>query len=395
MYLPADAKPRILAHARQLGFDLVGIASPQPFGREERVFKERRDRGYLERWHYDDRTIEAACRPERALPGVRSIICTATSYYADATPHDPNAPGLRGAISSYAWGLDYHKVIGRWLTSLAQFIESEFPGARCLKCADTGPMVDRAAAVRAGIGWFGKNGNVLTKQFGSYVFLAELLTTLDLEPDRPLQTNCGQCVACIARCPTDAIGPDGAVDSRRCLSDITQMKGPIPREYRPALGNRLWGCDDCQTACPVNQRNAAATHAEFAPSAGTGIAMDLPSVLLMSRAQFRAWFGSSAMAWRGKAVLQRNAAVALGNSQDVRAVPALAQALRDRKPVVRGHAAWALGQLGGGDAERALLELLDAEPDAWVRDEAEHALARMHGQASAAAMSQATASPSA
>jgi len=370
----SHTKSRIVARAKELGFDLVGIASAQPFIKEERIFKDRRDRKYLERWHYDDRTIETHCRPSLSLRDARSIVCTATSYYSDVTPHDPQASGLKGAISNYAWGQDYHKVIGRRLKELADFIACEFPGALCLPCVDTGPLMDRAAAVRAGIGWFGKSGNVLTKEFGSYVFLAELITTLDLEPDEPLQTNCGQCVECIVDCPTGAIGPNGEIDARRCISDLTQARGPIPHEYRKIIGNRLWGCDTCQTVCPVNDRRAAHTHPEFAPQSHIGTAMDLPSVLHMSKAEFRRWFGSTAMAWRGKAVLQRNAAVALGNSRDPAAVPPLVAALRDRKPLVRGHVAWALGQLGGQEAHRALEDLLAVETDAWVREEAKLAL---------------------
>jgi epoxyqueuosine reductase len=236
--------------------------------------------------------------------------------------------------------------------------------------------LDRAAAVRAGLGWFGKSANLLTREFGSYVFLAELITTLELEPDEPLQANCGQCVDCIVQCPTGAILPDGTVDARRCISDLTQAKGPIPRQWRTTIGNRLWGCDSCQTICPVNARKAAARHREFQPLPHIGTSMDLPAVLGMTKAQFREWFGPTAMAWRGKAVLQRNAAVALGNSRDARAVPHLITALRDRKAIVRGHAAWALGELGGEPARRALTDLLETETDAWVREEAEQALMR-------------------
>ncbi|MDQ6767867.1 MAG: tRNA epoxyqueuosine(34) reductase QueG [Candidatus Eremiobacteraeota bacterium] len=369
-----DAKARIIERARAIGFDLVGVADAAPFVHAEAVFKQRRDRGYLERWNYSDDTIEANCRPTNALAGAQSIICTATSYFSNAEPHDPETPGLRGAVSNYAWGVDYHKVVGRMLEELAAFVRSEFPEARCLACADTGPIVDRAAAVRAGIGWFGKSSNLLTRTFGSYVFLAELITTLKLQPDEPLQANCGQCVDCVAHCPTGAILSDGAVDARRCISDLTQAKGPIPRALRRSIGNRLWGCDSCQTVCPVNERKAAARHPEFEPLPHIGTSMDLPAVLNMTKAQFRAWFGPTAMAWRGKAVLQRNAAVALGNSRDSQAVPYLIAALRDRKALVRGHAAWALGELGGEQSRQALEELLVSEPDSWVRDEARQAL---------------------
>jgi epoxyqueuosine reductase len=372
------AKTLVIAHAKELGFDLVGVCAAEPFLSEERTFKQRVSAGLLANWHYPDEDIERNCRPQRVLPGARSIVCTATSYLTAAEPYDPSAPGLRGAVSSYSWSKDYHRVIGGRLRELARFIECEFPGERCLACVDTGPMVDRAAAVRAGIGWFGKSGNVLTKEFGSWVLLGELITTLALPADAPLRTNCGRCTECIALCPTGAIGPDGSVDGRKCVSDLTQMRGPIPRAMRPAIGNRVWGCDDCQSVCPVNERKAIAARGrssdDFKPLPHIGTSVDLPAVLRMTNAQFRAWFAPTAMAWRGKAVLQRNAAVALGNSRDRRAVAPLIEALSDRKPLVRGHAAWALGRLGGAPARAALKALLESERDAAVREEAELAL---------------------
>jgi len=386
-----SAKDRILARAREIGFDLVGIASAEPFDAAEGIFQQRARSGLLANWHYPPAVIERTCRPQDVLPGAKSIVCTATSYLTEHEPYDPNAAGLLGFVSSHAWGRDYHRVIGSRLRALAGFIVTEFPGAQCLPCVDTGPMVDRAAAVRAGIGWYGKNANVLTREFGSWVLLGELITTLDLPPDEPLRKNCGRCVECINRCPTGAIGPDGQVDARRCISDLTQLKSPIPRELRPAIGNRLWGCDDCQTVCPVNERKAIAGRSRsskvFEPLPQIGSAVDLPSVLRMTKSQFRKWFGPTSMAWRGKGVLQRNAAVALGNSRDPAAIEPLIGALEDRKPLVRGHAAWALGRLvctlaAGASGEncsiapfeRALASLhllLEREPDGWVREEAE------------------------
>jgi len=375
------AKAFVTARAKELGFDLVGVCAADRFLVEERTFKRRVREGLLANWHYPDEDIERNCTPSQSLPGAKSIVCTATSYLTDVEPYDPKKPGLRGAVSSYAWSNDYHRVITGRLRQLARFIEREFPGERCLACVDTGPMVDRAAAVRAGIGWFGKSGNVLTKEFGSWVLLGELITTLELPPDEPLRTNCGRCTECIALCPTGAIGPDGSVDGRKCISDLTQMRGSIPRDLRAAIGNRLWGCDDCQTVCPVNERKTLAARGRksdtFKPLPHIGNAMDLPAVLRMTKAQFREWFGPTAMAWRGKAVLQRNAAVALGNSSEQKAVPPLVEALGDRKPLVRGHAAWALGRLGGNAARTALEALLARECDAHVREEAKLALDSM------------------
>ena len=377
----SDAKTRIAARANDLGFDLVAFTSAAPFTSTQAVFDRRVASGHLGQWRYSPDDVALRCTPESALPGAKSIVCTATSYAGSRQPHDPYAPGLLGAVSSHAWGRDYHRVIGSRLRELARFIADAFPGTACLPCVDTGPLVDRAAAVRSGLGWYGKNGNVLTKDFGSWVLLGELITTLELDADEPVKTNCGLCEICIDRCPTGAIGPDATIDSRLCISDLTQLKTPIPRGLRKAIGNRLWGCDDCQTPCPVNERKERATRplgdAEFEPLPQIGAAVDLPSVLHMTKSQFKTWFGPTSMAWRGKAVLQRNAAVALGNSRDARAIPHLIASLRDRKPLVRGHAAWALGEFGGDEARSALQDLLAGETDAWVRDEAETALARM------------------
>jgi epoxyqueuosine reductase len=382
-----QAKARVMDHARELGFDLVGITGAAPFAAERQTFERRAASGMLGQWRYPPERIALVADPSASLAGAKSIVCTATSYLTGDTPHDPYAPGLRGAVSRHSWGRDYHRVIGTRLRALATWIEAEFSGTACLACVDTGPLIDRAAAVRAGIGWFGKNANVLTREFGSWVLLGEVITTLELPPDAPLAKNCGECVTCIDRCPTGAIGPNGAIDARRCISDLTQLNAPIPRELRAAIGNRIWGCDDCQSVCPVNERkerDGAGASTTFAPLPDIGTSVDLPAVLRMTKGQYRRWFKPTSMAWRGKAVLQRNAAVALGNSRDSGAVPPLIEALRDRKPLVRGHAAWALGELGAltGDQGKAALEDLQAtEGVDWVRAEAQFALRRLTGVA--------------
>ena len=379
------AKAHIVARARELGFDLVGIAGAEPFDVERETFERRAAAGMLGQWRYPPERIAVVADPRASLPGARSIVCTATSYLTADEPHDPYAPGLRGAVSRHSWGRDYHRVIGGRLRALSSWIETEFSGAACLACVDTGPLIDRAAAVRAGIGWFGKNANVLTREFGSWVLLGEVITTLYLPPDAPLAKNCGGCTTCIDRCPTGAIGPDGAIDARRCISDLTQLNAPIPRALRSAIGNRIWGCDDCQSVCPVNERKergGAGVSTTFAPLPNVGTSVDLPAVLRMTKGEYRHWFKPTSMAWRGKAVLQRNAAVALGNSRDEGAVAPLIEALHDRKPLVRGHAAWALGELGalsGRDGRAALENLRASEQTEWVREEVDFALTRLTG----------------
>jgi epoxyqueuosine reductase len=254
------------------------------------------------------------------------------------------------------------------------------------------------------VGWVGKHSNVITKAAGSWVFLGEILTELELEPDEPLRTNCGSCNLCIRACPTGAIVAPYVVDSNRCISYLTiEHRGAIPRELRPLMGNWIFGCDLCQDVCPPNLRPGVPAHEEFrcagpegpdraraGPSfrAGSGAADPAPEqddaspgtpelipLLTISPEEFRRRFGRTPVKRAKREGLQRNVAVALGNSGDRAAVPALARALREAAPLVRAHAAWALGRLGGADATAALRSALASEEDSEVRAEIEAALA--------------------
>ena len=233
---------------------------------------------------------------------------------------------------------------------------------------DDGPMLDRAAAARAGLGWFGKNGNILTPQLGSWVLIGQLLTDLPLPPDAPLSKTCGQCARCIPACPTDAIVAPYVVDNRRCISYQTiENRGVIPRELRAAIGNWVFGCDICQEVCPVNRKARATGDANFGRR---DLAHpDLVELLTMTEAQFRERFAGTPV-MRAKWVgMRRNACIALGNGRDPAAVPPLADALADAEPLVRQHAAWALGRIGGSDAADALRRALIDERDGAVREE--------------------------
>jgi epoxyqueuosine reductase len=243
---------------------------------------------------------------------------------------------------------------------------------------DHGWMLDRAAAARAGLGWLGKNTNLLVPGAGSYVLLAEIVTSAELEPDRPLKKTCGSCDACIRVCPTGALTAPGVLDNRRCISFWTiEHRGVIPLEIRPLIGDWIFGCDLCQEICPVNvSPRAAAPDAAALEAFGPTIAARprLEELLALDEETFRARFRGSAV-WRTRrSGLLRNACVALGNVADRGSIPALAGALEDHEPLVRGHAAWALGRLGGASARAHLEQLLRREVDAWVRDECALAL---------------------
>lgn len=356
-------KAALKAFAHGIGFDLVGVASAGPFADEARVLAEREAAGA--RSPFEVGEIPSRTEPERLLPGARSFVSVAVCYLPAAAGAEGEtraaAGGPTGRLSRYARGQDYHKVLRPKLERLAEYIRECEPGARCRVSVDTDAPIDRAVAARAGVGWFGKNCALIAPPHGSWVFLGEVLTTAEIEPDRPLNKDCGRCRLCIDACPTGALSGPFQFNASRCLSQISQNREPIPLEFRRAMGDRIFGCDICQDVCPHNHAARPIDHPEFRPLPDLGERIDLARVLRMTRGEFRRWFGPSSAAWRGKTVLQRNAVVALGNSADPAALPLLVEALADPRPAIRQHAAWALGALGcdlGGevaDAARAHL----------------------------------------
>lgn len=359
---------RVKGWTRELGFDLVGIASAEEFVDHESVTLERIGEGLMDGlpW-YTPARVRRGCRPGDLLPGARSIITVGLSYYVDGPQDTPSAPA--GKVARYAWGDDYHRVMKKKLKLLAEKLSQELAdGARCKWYVDDGPMLDRAAAARAGIGWFGKSTNLLTRTHGSWVFLGQLITDIELAPDEPLKKTCGSCVRCIDVCPTGAIVAPYVLDNRLCISYLTiENRGAIPRELRPLVGDWVFGCDLCQDVCPVNFK--AAPSGEEAFRAVRFDLLDLAGMLELTEEAFRERFRNSPIKRATRTGLQRNVCVALGNTGDAASVAPLAKALKGGDPLVRGHAAWALGRIGGEEAVRALEEAARVEADADVRDE--------------------------
>ncbi|MBI2935930.1 MAG: tRNA epoxyqueuosine(34) reductase QueG [Chloroflexi bacterium] len=355
--------------ARKLGFDLVGVTSAERFSREEAIVLERLGQGFMGQlsW-YTEARVRRGCDPDQLLPGARSIISVAVSYLTE--PPARQEGGLCGRVARYAWGQDYHQVLKRRLKEFVRELSARLGTAfRYKTYVDDGPMLDREVARRAGVGFIGKNTNVLTP-IGSWVFLGQVITDLVVEPDRPLQKSCGSCRACIPACPTGAIVSSYVLDSNRCISYLTiEHRGSIPRELRPLMGDWVFGCDICQEVCPVNITRGRATQ-EPAFHARRELAFpDLRELLTLTEEEFRLRFQGSPVRRATRIGLQRNACVALGNLEDPRAVPDLTKALQEAAPVVRGHAAWALGRIGGNEARQALEETLATELDAVVREE--------------------------
>ncbi len=394
----------IKEYAYELGFDTARISSAEAFPEAERVIKERIAQGLMDGlpWFTAERA-DVSCHPDALLPDARSIISLAM-FYLTEQPDDENAgtdnnptQGPRGRISRYAWGDDYHEVIKPKLQQFAlwlrQYARGEINGELETRLfVDTGRMVDRAVAQRAGLGWYGKNTNILTKGWGSWVFLAEIVTNLPLAADTPTRANCGSCEICLHACPTQAFPAPYVLDNTRCISYLTiELRGSIPIELRPLMGNLIFGCDICQQVCPVNKvvekrlgfRKEAGEagqllqvrrREEFRPRAGIGSNPELIPLLSLTEEQFRERFRSSPIRRTKRRGLLRNVCVALGNSGDPLAVPALVNALSDYEPLVRGHAAWALGCIGGDQAIGALKDALLVESDEEVRKETGYAL---------------------
>jgi len=392
----------IKEYAYELGFDTARISSAEAFPEAERVIKERIAQGLMDGlpWFTAERA-DVSCHPDALLPDARSIISLAM-FYLTEQPDDENAgtdnaQGPRGRISRYAWGDDYHEVIKPKLQQFAlwlrQYARGEINGELETRLfVDTGRMVDRAVAQRAGLGWYGKNTNILTKGWGSWVFLAEIVTNLPLAADTPTRANCGSCEICLHACPTQAFPAPYVLDNTRCISYLTiELRGSIPIELRPLMGNLIFGCDISQQVCPVNKvvekrlgfRKEAGEagqllqvrrREEFRPRAGIGSNPELIPLLSLTEEQFRERFRSSPIRRTKRRGLLRNVCVALGNSGDPLAVPALVNALSDYEPLVRGHAAWALGCIGGDQAIGALKDALLVESDEEVRKETGYAL---------------------
>ena len=372
-----DLKSVVKECALELGFDLVRVTSAQEFAWDRDVTLDRLKDGLMDGlpWFNEDR-VRRGADPESLLPGARSIICLGLSYHQpDGQALDPGVPA--GKVALYAWGNDYHRVMK---TRMRQYVE-ELSSRLGVDIAarwyvDDGPMLDRAAAQRSGLGWFGKNTNILTSSHGSWVFLGQVITDLDLEPDAPLRKTCGSCVMCIDACPTGAIVAPYVIDNSRCISYLTiENRGPIPRELRPQMLDWVFGCDICQDVCPVNRKALTSKEPAFRQLAHGSL--ELVELLEMSEEDFRERFKGSPILRAKHTGLQRNACVALGNHGDPATVPALNRALGQGAMLVRGHAAWALGRIGTVEAKAALESARDLEPDAEVLEEISAALAEL------------------
>lgn len=369
---PAQLRRWVDAAAFAAGFDLVAVASAKDFASDREEALRRIDAGLMDGlpW-FNAQRVRRGTDPEALLPGARSIISLGWNYYPAEDVLPSNDQGL---IARYARGRDYHRVMKRRMRRMVLDLTEQIGDRFAARWyVDDGPMLDRAAASRAGLGWFGKNGNILNPTYGSWLLLGQIITDLPLVADAPLAKTCGQCSRCIPACPTEAIVAPYVVDNRRCISYLTiENRGAIPVGLRASMGNWVFGCDICQEVCPVNRKAKATRDPNFGRTDLS--AVDLVELLDMTDEQFRQRFAGTPMMRAKRVGMQRNACVALGNSGDPAVVPALTRALRSAPPLVRAHAAWALGRIGGPVARASLVDVMAKETDVEVIAEIRRAL---------------------
>ncbi|MGG3574232.1 tRNA epoxyqueuosine(34) reductase QueG [Bacillus gobiensis] len=366
-------KQEVIEYAHQIGIDKIGFASADTFESLKQRLITQQALQYES--GFEERDIEKRTNPDLLLPKARSIIAIALAYPSKMK----NAPrgtrtDRRGIFCRASWGKDYHHVLREKLSKLEEYLREKREDIRTKSMVDTGELSDRAVAERAGIGWSGKNCAIITPEFGSYVYLGEMITNIPFEPDTPIEDKCGTCNKCVDVCPTGALIQGGQLNAKRCIAFLTQTKGFLPEEFRSKIGNRLYGCDTCQTICPENKGKDFHLHPEMEPDPEV-VKPRLKPLLTISNREFKEKFGDISGSWRGKKPIQRNAIIALAHYKDITALPELASLLKnDPRPVIRGTAAWAIGKIGGEDYTNQLNEAWMAEGDEEAKKEIEKGL---------------------
>lgn len=369
----AQFKQEVIEYSRTIGIDKIGFTTAGTFDE----MKNRLIRQQELQYHsgFEEPDIEKRVNPGLLMDKPRSIISIAVAYPSKMKVRAVSKRGeRRGIFCRASWGKDYHHILRERLQKLEEFIKSRIPEAVCKSMVDTGELVDRAVAQRAGIGWSGKNCSIITPEFGSYVYLGEMITNLPFEPDKPMEDRCGSCNKCVDVCPTGALIQGGQLDAQKCIAFLTQTKGFLAEQYREKLGNRLYGCDTCQTVCPENKGKDFHLHDEMEPDPEVAKPLLRP-LLFISNREFKEKYGPVSGSWRGKKPIQRNAIIALAHYKDETAAEDLIKVMReDPRPVIRGTAAWALGKIGGEKSLPALKQALHQEKDGEVIAEIEKGL---------------------
>ncbi|MED1460948.1 tRNA epoxyqueuosine(34) reductase QueG [Bacillus safensis] len=363
-----ELKEELIQYAKEIGVDKIRFASADTFDSLKDRLILHESLGYLSGFEEPD--IEKRTNPSLLLPKAKSIVAIALAYPSkmkDAPRSTKDA--RRGIFCRASWGTDYHVVLKKKLDMLEEFLRSKHVDIRTKSMVDTGELSDRAVAERAGIGFSAKNCMIITPEFGSYVYLAEMITNVPFEPDEKIEDQCGTCNKCVDSCPTGALVNPGQLNSQRCISFLTQTKGFLPDEFRSKIGNRLYGCDTCQIVCPINKGKDFHLHPEMEPDPEIAKPL-LKPLLTISNREFKEKYGHVSGSWRGKKPIQRNAILALAHFKDTSALPVLIELMhKDPRPVIRGTAAWAIGKIGDDQQLPELEKALERESDEEAKEE--------------------------
>ncbi|HFI0292988.1 TPA: tRNA epoxyqueuosine(34) reductase QueG [Streptococcus suis] len=336
-----NIKEEIITLSKEIGISKIGFTTADDFSYLEKSLRAGVEEGRTT--GFEHKNIEERIDPKLSLASARTIISIAVAYPRHLPQQPQKTQYKRGKITPNSWGLDYHYILQDKLERLARGIERLTDGLEYKAMVDTGALVDTAVARRAGIGFIGKNGLVISKEYGSYMFLGELITNLDIEPDQPVDYDCGDCNRCVTACPTACLLGDGTMNARRCLSFQTQDKGMMDLEFRKKIKTVIYGCDICQICCPYNKGISSPEVVEIDSDLAQP---ELIPFLELSNGQFKEKFGMIAGSWRGKNILQRNAIIALANSNDRSAIPKLLEIIdKKQNPIHMATAIWALSQL--------------------------------------------------
>lgn len=351
----AELKQQIIKKSQEIGIDKIGFTTAAPFEHLEASLTEQKEQGHTTGFEHPN--IQERIYPDKIFDQPRSIISIALAYPTKLGSQPKRIKGeKRGSFARVSWGTDYHDILRERLDTLKNFINDISQQEVDFKpMVDTGELIDVAVAQRAGVGFIGKNGLLITEEYGSYVYLGEMITNIPFEPDQPVENKCGSCTRCIDLCPTQALLGDGRMNGKKCLSYQTQTKELMPKEYRKKIRTIIYGCDICQEVCPFNKGKDFHFHPEMEPDPEI-VKPLLKPLLTISNKEFKQTYGHLSGSWRGKKPIQRNAILALGNSRDKSAIPNLLKCLaEDVRPVIRGSAAWAIGEIVNGNNEELIL----------------------------------------
>lgn len=359
-----DIKTLIKDEALRIGIDVIGFTSCLPFEEAEKVLKDREAKGYLS--GFEEKDIKKRTNPSMVMEGCETIISAGISYNVDEfAVREKDNLKHKMHISRSSWGLDYHKVLMAKLNELSEFINHEFKG-RTQVFVDTGPLVEREVARRAGIGYIGKNCSLINPKYGAYIFLGEILTDIYIEPDNPIEDGCGDCDLCLKACPTKALCSPYTINAKGCVSYLTQCRD-IPYLHHKSMGCSIYGCDICHRVCPKNKGAHLSRHSEFVPE-DWNYSPDAAQILKMSNRDFENTFKNASCGWRGKKILQRNVIIALGNSGNKDASEYIIEMLSDSRRDIRETSVYALYNLLGDESSSYLKEHLLKEKDPGIID---------------------------